>query len=60
MTCRDRCEKHGKDIYRSFGAAMSAASNCTYKRDVVLRAYYDSSCCSYHISSHFYFEAASA
>lgn len=56
MTSRERCEKHQKDIYRSFGAAMSAASNCNRKRDVPLRAYYDSTCCSWHVSSHFYFE----
>jgi len=51
MTFRERCEQHGKDIYRSYGAAMSAASNCQTKRDVILRVYYDSTCSSYHITS---------
>lgn len=51
MTSRKQCSRHGKDIYRTYGAAMSAASNCQRKRDVVLRAYFDSTCCSWHLTS---------
>lgn len=46
-----RCEIHQKRIHRTFGAAMSAASSCSLKWDKPLRAYYDETCCCFHLTS---------
>lgn len=45
------CEVHQKDSYRTYGAAASAAQHCNRQRDAILRVYYDSQCCTYHLSS---------
>ena len=44
------CDEHGKLSYRSYSAACAAAHSYSTKRDVPLRVYYDSRCCTYHLS----------
>jgi hypothetical protein len=60
VTARPACEQCGKDCYRTYGAAMSAAQHCNRKRDAILRVYYSERCCAYHISSTFRIEEGAA
>lgn len=42
------CEKHGKNAYPTYSAALRSALRATKKRGTPLRIYFDSQCGSWH------------